>query len=102
MIANQERTASLPLKRNLTLIYALSSIIAALMAASSVAGLPYKTLIYPTDELLQSFLPSDVAALFIGLPFLLGSMWLSWRGKLIGLLFWSGALFFIYLVVCPF
>jgi hypothetical protein len=38
---------------------------------------------------------NDVVNLFIGLPILLGSMWLAWRGKLIGLLFWPGALFFV-------
>jgi len=95
MKTNQDRNASLPLRRNLTLIYALSFIIAILMAAASVAGLLYQTIIYPTDELLQSFLPNDVAILFIGLPMLLGSMWLTRRGKLIGLLFWPGALFFV-------
>jgi hypothetical protein len=95
MNANQERNASLPLRRNLTLMYTLSFIITILMAVASVAGILYQTIIYPTDELLQSFLPTDAAILFIGLPVMLGSMWLTWRGKLIGLLFWPGALFFV-------
>ncbi len=30
-----------------------------------------------------------------GLPILLGSMWVAHRGKLIGLLLWTGALFFV-------
>jgi hypothetical protein len=67
-----------------------------LMAITSIAGLISRTFIYPTDELVQSFLPNDVVNLFIGLPILLGSMWLTWRGKLIGLLFWMGALFFVF------
>ena len=95
MNTSRERSARLPLRRNLRLTYALSFIIVVLIASTSVAGLLYQTNIYPTDELLQSFLPSDVALLFIGLPMLLGSMWLTWRGKLIGLLFWPGALFFV-------
>jgi len=66
------------------------------MAIASVAGLLYQTIIYPTDELLQSFVPNDVFNLFIGLPILLGSMWLARRGKLIGLLFWPGALFYVF------
>lgn len=33
--------------------------------------------------------------LLIGLPILIGSMWLSWRGKLIGLLIWPGALLYV-------
>ena len=95
MNTDQKQSASLPVKHNLTLIYALSFIIAILMAAASVAGLLCQTSVYPTDELLQSFLPNDVANLLIGLPMLLASMWLTRRDKLIGLLFWPGALFFV-------
>jgi hypothetical protein len=95
MNTNQDRNANLPLRRNLTLTYALSFIVAILMAAASAAGLLYRTVIYPTDELLRSFVCNDVVNLFIGLPILLGSMWLAWRGKPIGLLFWPGALFFV-------
>jgi len=95
MNTNQDRNASLPLRGNLTLTYAISFIIAILMVAASVAGLLYRTVIYPTDELLRSFVSNDAVNIFIGLPILLGSMWLAWRGKLIGLLFWLGALFFV-------
>ncbi|MGB2895447.1 MAG: hypothetical protein WBB65_04695, partial [Anaerolineales bacterium] len=62
---------------------------------ASVAGLLCQTIVYPTEELLQSFLANDVANLLIGLPMLLGSMWFTRRGKLVGLLFWPGALFFV-------
>jgi hypothetical protein len=65
------------------------------MAAVSAAGLLYRTTIYPTDELLRTFVPNDIGNLCIGLPILLGSMWLARHGKLIGLLFWPGALFFV-------
>ncbi|MFQ5812327.1 MAG: hypothetical protein ACE5I2_03930 [Anaerolineae bacterium] len=95
MNTNQECNASLPIRRNLTLTYALSFIIAILMAVASITGLLYRTAIYPTNDLLQSFVSNDVVNLFIGLPILLGSMWLAWRGKLIGLLCWPGALFFV-------
>ena len=95
MNTNQKRNASLPIRRNLALIYALSLIIAILMTAASVTGLLYRAVIYSTDDLLQSFVSNDVVNLFIGLPILLGSMWLARRGKLIGLLFWPGALFFV-------
>ncbi|KPK94216.1 MAG: hypothetical protein AMJ88_04800 [Anaerolineae bacterium SM23_ 63] len=94
MNTNQDNNVSLPLRGNLKLMYALSFIIAILMAAASIAGLLYQKITYPSDELLQSFLPSDVSNLFIGLPILLGSMWLTRRGNLLGLLFWPGALFF--------
>lgn len=96
MNTNQKDTADLPIRSNLTLAYAISLVIAALMAIASVAGLLYQTIIYPTDELLQSFVPNDVVNLFIGVPILLGSLWLARRGKLIGLLFWPGALFYVF------
>ena len=95
MDTNQEHNASLPIRHNLTLVYIFSLIIAILMAAASIAGLLYPAVIYPKDELLQSFMPNDVVNLFIGAPILLGSMWLARRGQLIGLLFWPGALFYV-------
>jgi hypothetical protein len=96
MNTNPKDTANLPIRCNLTLAYAVSLVIAALMAIASVAGLLYQTVIYPTDELLQSFVANDVVNLFVGLPILLGSMWLTRRGQLIGLLFWPGALFYAF------
>jgi hypothetical protein len=96
MKTNQKENANLPIRCNLTLAYAISLVIAALMAVASVAGLLYQTIIYPTDELLQAFVPNDVVNLVIGLPILLGSMWLARRGRLIGLLLWPGALFYVF------
>jgi hypothetical protein len=95
MNTNQEHNAGLPIRHDLTLAYAFSLIIVILMAAGSLAGLLYPAVIYPTDELLRSFMPNDVVNLFIGVPILLGSMWLARRGQLIGLLFWPGALFYV-------
>ncbi len=65
------------------------------MAAISLGGLLYPSTFYPTDELLQSFIANDVVNLFVGLPILLGSMWLTRHGKLVGLLFWPGALLYV-------
>jgi hypothetical protein len=96
MNSNQENAANLPIRFNLTLVYAISQVIAILMAIASVAGLLYQTAIYTTDDLLQSFVPNDVVNLFIGLPILLGSMWLARRGNLSGLLLWPGALFYVF------
>ncbi|MEN8118642.1 MAG: hypothetical protein ABFS16_16785 [Bacteroidota bacterium] len=104
----QDSVFGLQNMRNLTIYYALSLVVAILMAAASVAGLLYQETLYPTDELVRAFLPNDVVVLLIGLPILLVSMWLTWRGRLIGLLFWPGALFFvlynyiIYLFAMPF
>ena len=91
----QERSNNLPIKGNLSRTYVVSLVIALLMTAASVAGCLYPTVIYPTDELLQSLMPNDAVNLLIGVPILLGSMWLARRGQLIGLLFWPGALLYV-------
>ena len=41
-------------------------------------------------------MPNDVVNLLIGAPILLGSMWFTHRGRLIGLLFWPGALLYVF------
>jgi hypothetical protein len=88
-------SASLPVARDLAFSYVVSLIIALLMALASAAGLLYPARIYPTDELLQSFVANDVIDLAIGVPILLGSMWPARRGRLVGLLFWPGALMYV-------
>lgn len=107
MTRNMITSESLPVKRSLFADYWLSVFIAILVAVSSAAGLLYPKSIYPTEELYQSFLPNDIINLLIGLPVLLVSIWLTRRGKLVGLLFWPGALFYmvynylVYLVSMP-
>ena len=99
---------SLPLKKEIGQLYTLALIIALLAVIASIAGLVSPNTIYPTAELRESFLANDVTTLFIGLPILLASMWLSRRGKLLGLLLLPGALFFmlynylVYLLAMPF
>lgn len=95
MDSPQDRNARLPIKGRLWLMYAFSFLIAILMGIASVAGLRYRTLIYPTGELMQTFVSNDVVNILIGLPILLGSMGLAWRGRLIGLLCWTGALYYV-------
>jgi len=73
MNTNIDGGNDLPIRRNLTLIYILSFLIAFLMATASVAGLLYSVSIYPTDDLLRSFVPNDVIILLIGLPIQLGT-----------------------------
>jgi hypothetical protein len=58
-------------------VYALSIIIAVLMAVASITGVLYRVRVYPTDDLLQSFVPNGLVNL------------------LVGLLLWPGALFFV-------
>ena len=79
----------------LTAAYVASLAIAVLMVMASVAGLLYPTIIYPTQELLRSFLSNDIVNLVVGVPMLLASMWLARRGALVGLLSWPGALLYV-------
>ncbi len=96
-----------PTSHNLKPAYLSSLIIALLLGVASVAGILLPNDIYPSAELQQAFIANDVVNLFIGLPILLGSMWAARRGKLIGLLFWPGALFYglynylVYLLAIP-
>jgi hypothetical protein len=96
MKTNQSSIAQLPIKHSLNLYYGVSLLIALLMFVASLAGLLYPQIVYPSDELRQAFIPNDLVNLLIGLPILLLSMWLAWRGKLVGLLFWPGALFYVF------
>jgi hypothetical protein len=65
------------------------------MTGSSIIGLLSPGHIYPSEELVLAFMPNDIINLVVGLPILLLSMWLTSRGKLLGLLFWPGALFYV-------
>jgi hypothetical protein len=89
------RSAGLPVTRDLSLAYAVSLVVALLVAVAAVAGLLFRTTIYPTDDLILAYLPVDAFHLAVGLPILLGSMWLARRGKLVGLLCWPGALLYV-------
>jgi hypothetical protein len=85
----------IPITRDLRLAYALSLLVGLLMSGMSLAGLFYQSSLYPHDELRRAFVPNDVVNLFIGLPALLGSMWLTRRGLLVGLLLWPGSLLYV-------
>lgn len=67
----------LPVTRNLTAVYISSLVVVLLMTVASLAGLLYPDQLYPTEELQQSFMATDVVNLFIGLPILLGSIWFA-------------------------
>jgi len=113
---------TLPLKRDLTLAFRTSLLIALLMVVVSVGGLTWgSTSLYGVDPnralgvsastagvLVPGFLVQDVFNLAVGLPILVGVLWLARRGSLIGLLLWPGALFYLvytyvhYLIGAPF
>lgn len=88
-------TLSLPLRGSLSQLAFLSILIAVLMAGASLAGLLLREAVYPTEELLHAFFTNDLMNLGIGVPILLVSVWLAQRGRLLGLLWWPGALFFV-------
>lgn len=92
----------LPLRYDQKILYVLSLIIALMVAFVSVMGILYQNNIYPTESLLYTFVPNDIVNLLAGLPLLLISIWLTWRGKLIGLLCWPGAIFYIVYVYFPY
>jgi hypothetical protein len=93
--AEEIRPTFIAANRNLSLAYLLSLLIAVLMTIASVLGLTHPQTIYPTEALRQSFFANDVINLTIGLPTLIGALWLASRGRLVGLLSWPGALMFV-------
>lgn len=89
------QSADLPVTRSLTLAYVSSLVIAFLAAIASAAGFLYGTTLYPTSEMLLRYLPIDLFTFVVGLPLLLGSMWLARRRRLLGLLCWPGVLLYL-------
>lgn len=91
----------LPIRRGLTAAHVLSLVAGLLMAVASLAGLYFSAHLYPTEELRRAFLANDVVNLVVGLPALLASVGLARlgrigeRGRLLGLLLWPGALFYV-------
>jgi hypothetical protein len=81
--------------RNLSPVFTLSVVVAALMTVLSIVGLFFPLATYPSEDLRQSFIANDVVNLVIGLPILLGALWLARRKKLPGLLGLPGALFYV-------
>lgn len=72
----------------------LALTVAGLAGAGALAGLLFPQSVYPSAPLRRAFLANDVVTLLIGLPFVLGWLWLWRRGNLMGRLFLSGALLF--------
>jgi len=92
----------LPLRYNIRILFGLSIIIAVMVAFVSIVGILYQKNIYPAENLLYTFVPNDIVNLLAGLPLLLISLWLTWRGRLIGLLCWPGAIFYFVYVYFPY
>jgi hypothetical protein len=85
----------LPIQGNLSRDVTLTLVVAILMASVSIGSLIFSSTIYPTEELFQSFGINDVINIVVGVPILLGSLWLAKQDKLAGLLLWPGALLYV-------
>jgi hypothetical protein len=110
---NQEPTVPARRKRqpiapSLELAYVISLAVALLMAAVSTTGLllgpgglygePSRAVGITESTsglLIPGFLSHDAFNLVVGVPLLLGVVWLARRGWLAGLLLWPGVLFYI-------
>jgi hypothetical protein len=104
-----EPSRGLPITHDLTLAYVSSLVVAVLLAAVSAAGFVLGSVrlygvewnvalgVSPSTAgvLVPGFLAQDAFILVVGLPMLLGSLWLARRGALIGLILWPGALFYV-------
>lgn len=105
---NAQIVNSLSPFRQPRIFYFFSWIVAILMTGTSILGIAFHSILYPTDTLYQSFVPTDIVNLVLGLPALIVSMWLSHRGQIIGWICWIGALFYVaytyiaYLIAIPF
>lgn len=109
-MSNATASRALPVTGDLTPAYVASLVIALSLAAVSAVGLWRGSdgLYHTGSPLVQVSQGGDAANLILGLPILLGSMWLARRGSLVGLLLWPGALFYtlyaygLYLLEAPF
>jgi hypothetical protein len=85
-----------PLTGSLHTAFLLSWAVAVGMAIASAGGLLWPTAVYPTEALRQAYIANDAVNLIVGLPILLAVLWLTKRGRLIGLLSWPGALLYVF------
>jgi hypothetical protein len=84
-------------KYDLRFAYVTSIVVAIVLTAVSLSGLVdwQRTYLGIETKMVPLFVGQDALNLLVGLPILLGAMWLVRRGSLIGLLLWPGALFYV-------
>lgn len=85
----------MPIKRGITTLIISSVFIALLIAAIGIMELFMMDTLYPGPELRLRFYPNTIINLALALPVLLLSLILVGIKKPIGLIIWSGSLFFI-------
>jgi hypothetical protein len=81
----------------LTTAFRLALVVAGMMTVASAAGLMFGPRgLYAVDPaLVPALVGQDALNLLIGVPLLVGSVWLATRGKLIGTLSLPGAFFYV-------
>lgn len=107
---NRPDAPALPVTRDLGPAFVSSVVVSVAIAVVSVAGLAWGSdgRYGVGSPLVQVSQGGDAANLIVGLPALLGAMWLARRRSLIGPLLWPGALFYVlyayalYIVAAPF
>ena len=90
------QSQKLPIKGSLKRAKITSALVILLMGVMSLAGFLFPDHIYFGNELIATYLPNDVINLVLGVPVLLGTIWLSNREKLVGLLLWPGAILYVF------
>ena len=104
----REPKTHFPVHNKLTLVSIISIVSVVLICIVSISALLNRDRFYPHEALVLTFVPNDIVYLAIGVPMILLSMVNTWRSKLIGLLFWAGAILFsiynsiAYVIALPF
>jgi len=88
---------NLPIKSKLNWAYFFSIIIACLTIFISLIGILNPSAIYTSSQRVAN-IATDWTNIVIAIPILLGSMWATYRGHLLGLLLWPSSLLYIIFV----
>lgn len=89
------KSSSIPITKDISSAYTLSFAVGILTIIASLVSIIFQEMVYPIEEVRHSSVATDIVNILIVLPILFGSMIFTRRGKLIGLLFWPGALFIV-------
>jgi hypothetical protein len=80
---------------NNSIIYISSIIVAVLVFITSILGILFPNTIYPTEDLMVGYMPTDFINIVILLPILLLSIWHARKGSLLGILCLPGGLLYV-------
>jgi hypothetical protein len=98
----------LPIRSPLAPHLIISVLLGLLAVGAALLGVMAPDSVYPTAAMQLSYRPTDVVTLVLGVPFLVLAAAATARGRLLGLLAWPGAVFYLlynyvpYLLDLPF